>query len=88
MREENERRVRMKIDALYESIYANQTFKDEEKSVHRDLRQVVREYIWPKTKFVKGEGHFVKKSNRFGRKQKKKKSCGYVWNVTRTAKLA
>ena len=75
MREENERTVRMKIDALYENIYANQTFKDEEKSVHRDLRQVVREYIWPKTKFVKGEGHFVKKSNRFGRKQKKKKAA-------------
>ena len=35
---EKERRVRMKIDALYESIYVNQIFKDEERSVHRELR--------------------------------------------------
>ena len=47
--------------------------KDEEKIVQRELRRVVREYIWPKMKFVKGEGHFVKKITRFGRKQRKKK---------------
>ena len=57
-----ERSVRMKIDALYESICVNQTFEDEEKNVHRELRRVVCEYIWPKTKFVKGEGHFIKKT--------------------------
>ena len=75
VREEKEKRVRVKIDKLYESIYANQTFKDEEKIVQRELRRVVREYIWPKTKFVKGEGHFVKKITRFGRKQRKKKAA-------------
>ena len=64
----------MKIDALFKKNHdSNQTFKDEEKNVHREIQRVVCEHVWPKTKFLKGEGHFVKKSTRFGRKVREKR---------------
>ena len=68
------RRIREKIDLTYEKIYQNGEYIEERREVVNAIRKMVREYIWPYTKFVKGEGHYIKTTVGIGKKPKKRKA--------------
>ena len=68
------RKTKEKIDLLYENIYRNEEYIEERREVVNEIRKMVHEYIWPYTKFVKGEGHYIKTTVGIGRKPKKRKA--------------
>ena len=70
----NLRKTKEKINLLYKKIYRNDEYVEERREVVNELRKMVREYIWPYTKFVKGEGHYIKTTVGIGRKPKKRKA--------------
>ena len=60
------------IKKLYGDVYDNGDYRDQDSAVASKIRRIVRKHIWPKVKFLKGEGHFVVVAGNNGRNKKKR----------------
>ena len=61
-----------RIKAFYEQIYDSGDYNAQDSAVASKIRGIVRKHIWPRVKFLKGEGHFVIIAGKNGRNKKRK----------------